>query len=124
MSLLPSVRTLIAASIHSLVGLELLLLLHRSPDTYWTAAAAASALGTTEERTAAALESLRRHRLIVEARETEAFRYAPRKSRDREAVEALARAYEQQRVAVLEAVDAASDASIDAFAEAFRFRRD
>lgn len=124
MPLLPSVTALIAASIHSMVGLELLLLLHRSPDTYWTAGAAASALGTTEERTVAALQSLRRGRLIVEARETDAFRYAPRRPRDAEAVDALAAAYDHQRVAVLEAVHASSNTSIDAFAEAFRWRRD
>ena len=124
MALLPSVRTLIAGSIHSMAALEQLLLLHRSADTYWTVAAAASTLAAPEERIAAALHSLRRHGLIVQARETVAFRYAPRSEAGREAVDALASAYEQQRLAVLEAVHASGNTSVEAFAEAFRFRRD
>ena len=112
MALLPSVRTLIAGSIHSMAALELLLLLHRSADTYWTVAAAASTLAAPEER------------IAVQARETVAFRYAPRSEAGREAVDALASAYEQQRLAVLEAVHASGNTSVEAFAEAFRFRRD
>ena len=123
MTLLPTIRTLIAGSIHSMAALELLLLLHRSSDTYWTVSAAAATLGVSEERIATAFTSLRRHGLVAKARETVAFRYAPRTDAAREAVDALAAAYDQQRLAVLEAVHASGDASIDAFAEAFRIRR-
>ncbi|HEX2120209.1 MAG TPA: hypothetical protein VHL59_01075, partial [Thermoanaerobaculia bacterium] len=100
-------------------ALELLLLLHRSPDTYWTATAAAATLGASEERMSAALQSLHRHGLLEQARETVSFRYAPRKDEDRRAVDALASAYDHQRVAVLDAVYASATV---AFAEAFRLR--
>ncbi len=124
MTLLPSIGGLIAGSIHSMAALELLLLLHRSPDTYWTVSASAATLGAPEERIEAELQSLRRHGLVVAARETVAFRYAPRTEAAREAVDALADAYEQQRLAVLEAVHASGNASIEAFAQAFRIRGD
>jgi hypothetical protein len=124
MTLPSSVRTLIAGSIHSMAALELLLLLHRSSNTYWTVSAAASTLGVPAEGLAAALQSLRRHGLIVQAREAVAFRYAPRSVAIHETVEALVSAHEQQRLAILEAVHASGNASIEAFADAFRIRRD
>jgi hypothetical protein len=118
----PNVQELIAGSVSSSAALELLLLLRRSPDTYWTATAAAATLGASEERMSAALQSLRQHGLVEQARETVAFRYAPRNDEAREAVEALASAYDHQRVAVLDAVYAAATGAIEAFAEAFRIR--
>jgi 3-dehydroquinate dehydratase len=118
----PSVHALIATSLGSAAALELLLLLQRSPDTYWTATAAAATLGASEERMAAALQSLQRNGLLEQARETVAFRYAPRNDEARRTVEALASAYDHQRVAVLDAVYAAATGAIEAFAEAFRLR--
>ncbi len=118
----PPVHTLIATSLSSAAALELLLLLHRSPDTYWTATAAAATLGASEERISAALQSLQRNGLLEQARETVAFRYAPRNDEARRAVEALASAYDHQHVAVLDAVYAAATGAIEAFAEAFRIR--
>lgn len=123
MMLPPAVQALIATSIHSVAALELLLLLHRSPDTFWTAAAAAATLGASEERMSTALQWLQRQGLVEPARETVAFRYAPKREADRGTVDALAAAYEQQRLAVLDAAYASGSASIDAFAEAFRIRR-
>lgn len=117
------VQALIARSVHSSAALELLLLLQRSPDTYWTPAAAAATLGASEERMSQTLEALRRHGLVEQARETVAFRHAPRTEDDRRTVDALASAYEHQRVAVLDAVYAAGTGAIEAFAEAFRLRR-
>lgn len=118
----PDVQILIARSVSSSAALELLLLLHRSPDTYWTATAAAATLGASEERMSAALHSLLRHGLVEQARETVAFRYAPRNDEAGRAVGALASAYDRQRVAVLDAVYAAATGAIEAFAEAFRIR--
>ena len=115
----PSIHALIATSVSSADALELLLLLHRSPETYWTATAAAATLGASQERMYAALQSLQQRGLVEQARETVAFRYRPRNDEDRRAVDALASADDQQRVAVREAVHAAgaapsaSDASCD-----------
>jgi DNA-binding IclR family transcriptional regulator len=118
----PSIHALIATSLSSAAALELLLLLRRSPDTYWTATAAAATLGASEERLSAALQSFHRHGLLEQARETVAFRYAPRSDEARRAVEALASAYDRQNVAVRDAVHAAATGGIDALAEAFRSR--
>ena len=108
----PSLHALIATLVSSAADLELLLLLHRSPDTYWSATAAAATLGASEERMYAALQSLQQRGLVEQARETVAFRYRPRKDEDRRAVDALASADDQQRVAVLEAVRAAAAAPL------------
>lgn len=120
--LLPDVHALITRAVHSSAALELLLLLHRSPDTYWTPTAAAATLDASEERMSEALQALRRHGLVEQARETVAFRHAPRNEDDRRAVDALASAYEHQRLAVLDAVHAAGTGAMEAFAEAFRLR--
>ena len=67
-TMLPSsVHALIASSLSSAAALELLLLLRRSPDTYWTATAAAATLGAPEERISAALQSLHRNGLLEQA---------------------------------------------------------
>lgn len=118
----PTLQALIATSLDSAAALKLLLLLHRSPDTYWTAAAAATTLGTTEERMSAALQSLHRHGFLEQARETVAFRYAPREDEQGRTVDELASAYDRQPVAVLDAVYAHANGGIEAFAEAFRIR--
>ena len=117
-----NVQTLIARSIHSSAALELLLLLQRSPDTYWTDTASAAPLGAAKERMSSELRSLQRHGLVEQARETVAFRYAPLTDEDRRSAEALASAYDHQRVAVLDAVYDAATGALEAFAEEFRIR--
>lgn len=52
-------------------------LLKRSPSTYWTPSAAATALELTVDAAAEALDTLERAGLLERARATEAFRYAP-----------------------------------------------
>ena len=52
-------------------------LLRRSPSTYWTASAAATALDMSVESAYEALGTLERAGLLERARATEAFRYAP-----------------------------------------------
>lgn len=117
------VQLLISHSIHSAAALELLLLLYRSPETYWSPTAAAAALGADEGRMRQSMELLARHDLLVPAREIVAYRYAPKRAADAAVVDQLVAAYDQQRVAVLDAVHAAGNASLDAFADAFRLRR-
>lgn len=58
------------------IALTLLNLLRRSPDTFWTAAAAATAVGITAETAAQALELLDRAGMVERARASNAFRYA------------------------------------------------
>lgn len=54
----------------------LLELLRRSPDTFWTAEAAASASGVAAEAAAEALSRMAEGGLVERARGTNAFRYA------------------------------------------------
>ena len=68
----------IVESIGSVELLEVLLLLSRSADTFWTASAVAQHLGIAESVVAKALEVLVAEKLIVPARDTVAYRYAPK----------------------------------------------
>ena len=64
-------------SIDSLEALELLLLLRRSPDTYWTAEAASQQLGINREVASRKLLLLMEAGLVVRGRDTGAYRFCP-----------------------------------------------
>jgi predicted ArsR family transcriptional regulator len=57
---------------------DVLALLHRSPDTFWTPQAIAHRLGLHEDAVKRTLEALLGAGLIVEASGTIAYRFAPR----------------------------------------------
>jgi DNA-binding IclR family transcriptional regulator len=61
---------------------DVLALLHRSPDTFWTPQAIAQRLGLGEDGVKRSLEGLLAAGLIVEASGTVAYRFAPRERGD------------------------------------------
>lgn len=92
----------------SVTALEVLLLLHRSPDTYWTPAAAASATGVPVDTVAHDLRQLEQRAIVVRAKDAIAFRYAPSDAEVSTAVNALAEAYARNPADVLRSVLGAS----------------
>jgi hypothetical protein len=90
--------------IGSATELDLLLLLYRSPETFWTAAAACSVLEASEDTVRSSLEKLERAGLIERGKATEAFRYSPALGGDHEAVVELAEAWVHHRNDVLRAI--------------------
>lgn len=113
---------LIARHLRSATEIELLLLLYRSPETFWTPAAAASVVDTGEQETRAHLGRFAAAGLIERGRESDAFRFAPSSAARRDAVQALAAAYVERRADVLGAA-LGSLSQITAFSDAFDFYR-
>jgi hypothetical protein len=113
---------LIARHLRSATEIELLLLLHRSPETFWTPAAAASVVNAGEQETRAHFGRFAAAGLIERGRESDAFRFAPSSDERRETVQALAAAYVERRADVLGAA-LGSLSQITAFSDAFGFYR-
>lgn len=116
----PEVRQLIEQHIRSATEIEVLLLLYRAPETFWTASAAATVVGAREEDIRAHLGRFDAAGLIERGRQTEAFRFAPGTEETHAAVSALAKAYVDNRSDVLRIV-IGSLSQITAFSDAFRF---
>ena len=118
----PEVRLFIERHLRSAVEVDLLLLLFRSPETFWSPAAAANVVGADDREIAAHFSRFAAARLLDRGKQTDAFRFAPARSEDRETVEALARLYTERREEVLRTITG-SISQIAAFSDAFRIPR-
>jgi DNA-binding MarR family transcriptional regulator len=58
-------------------GINVLLLLRRSPQTFWSAEAIANQLGAEAELVTKTLRDLATRGLVVRARDSDAYRYRP-----------------------------------------------
>jgi hypothetical protein len=99
--------------IDSVEALELLLLLRRSPETFWTAEAAAQQLGMTPDLADRKLSRLVDAQVLVRGRETGAYRFAPATDAARTLIDKLVALYDQQRMEKLRA-----------FSNAFRLKNE
>ena len=113
-------RNLIATSIDSIEGLEILLLLRRSQHAYWATRAIAEQLGIAPEIVGTKLDALRRAGLVSVGEETGAFRYAPRNEDLAAAIGDLARAYNERRASVVNTIFSANLERLRAFSDAFK----
>ncbi len=120
-----SVRELVAAHIHSIEQLEVLLLLQAEADRAWTPADICDRLKVAPGLAQGALEHLAQHALIAKAPDApDSFRYGPRTPElARQGLE-LARAYGTARVELLvlistHAIDRVRTAGLRTFARAF-----
>ena len=100
----PEVRQFIERHIRSATEIEVLLLLHRAPETFWAASAAASVVGASDHDVRAHLGRFEGAGLIERGRQTDAYRFAPKSEEARAAVAALAMAYASHRGDVLRIV--------------------
>ena len=92
---------------------ELLLLLRRTPDTFWSADAAAQKLGIRADLASRKLSRLVDAKLVVRGRDTGAYRYAPGSDAVRALIDRIADAYEQRHLEKLRA-----------FSDAFRLKKE
>lgn len=115
-----SVRQFIERHLRSSTEIELLLLLFRSPDTFWSPAAAANVIGIDDRDVRAHLGRFAAGGLLDRGKQADAFRFAPAKRADAEAIAALAALYAERREDVLRAVTG-SISQITAFSDAFRW---
>lgn len=123
-SLSQRVEDLISRSIDSVDTLELLLLLRRSPDRYWAAAAAEQLLGLREGSARRRLDALLSAGLAARGPESGAFMYSPADADVRLAVDELAAAYDEQRINVINHIYSSNLARLRAFSNAFRIKSD
>ncbi|HVS31087.1 MAG TPA: hypothetical protein VMS98_06505 [Thermoanaerobaculia bacterium] len=110
----------IAEKIHSIEEVEILALLFRSPDTYWTATAMAQHLGLKEETVAAKVRDLERRGLAESGQTSGSFRFGTESEELKRDVAMLVEAYRDQRVTVINTVYSANLTRLRSFADAFK----
>lgn len=120
----PNVRTFITEHLSSVAQLEILLLLHGSPDRAFEAHEVAEALRIDPGWAADELSGLRSAGLLVTDAETGGLRYSPRTPELAAAVDGLAKAFSTHRVSVITLLFSTPSEGIGSFADAFKIRRD
>jgi hypothetical protein len=110
----------VAANVHSVEELEILLLLQRSPETFWSADAIAQHLSLRPDGVAGRCRELERRGLLRGGESGPVFRFAPADSDAVAQVARLATMYRDQRITVLNAIYSAGLTRLRSFAEAFK----
>jgi predicted transcriptional regulator len=113
---------LITRAIDSVESIEIMMLLRRSPKTFWAAAAVAEQLGMKQEVAAAKLDALQRQDILKRGEVTGAFRYAPAGEELKQRLEELATEYTDRRANVINTIYSANLERLRAFSNAFRVK--
>ena len=118
------VSDFLAAHIDSALQLEILLLLHKTPEKTWTAAEIDAELRINRQWVAEQLADLSRRGFLKPTQGTDAYQYAPSDVALASAVASLATWYSTHRVAILGMIYSRPLDKLRTFADAFRFRKD
>jgi len=122
MSVPQPLQDFIRDHVDTIETLEILLLLQRGPDTYWTGSAIDSHIGMKEGTADKRLQGLVRSGLV--ARGTSGgYRFMPQKEEQRELVSMLATAYGERRASVVNTVFSENLARLRAFSDAFKVKK-
>jgi hypothetical protein len=122
-TLTDQVRRFIAEQIDSAESLEILLYLHRNPDRGFTAEVLGPAVYTVPAAALLRLEGLVARGFAVSDRAPNpAYRYGPTSPALAAQVEALAAAYQDNRVAVIKTIFQNPSSPAQSLADAFRLR--
>ena len=116
-----TVDQFVAQHVRSVEQLEILLLLHRSPDTYWTAAALAQHLGIAATVADLQVKALVRDGLSREGASGPQYRYDGSNPDRAQMVGQLAAAYRDRRISVINAIYEANLTRLRTLADAFKF---
>jgi hypothetical protein len=118
-------KRLIADHIVSVEQLEILLLLHRQPESEWTAKAVAEQIRTSERSAAARLVDLvARGLLACRDKNPAIYRYDPANAELGYAVDLLEQAYSEKRYTVIDLIFSKPIENLRVYADAFRFKKD
>ena len=123
-ALRPEVLQLVGECIDSLESLEALALLHRSPDTFWSAEAVAAQIGARVDIVGQKLQQLTAAGLLARAKDSVAYRYAPAAAPRCEEVDLLLKAFANRRVDVVNTVYSTNLERLRAFSNAFRLKKE
>lgn len=119
----PSVRRFIADHLRSLEQLEVLLLLARADERWWSAEGVGTELGIAARAAEKRLEQLASHNLVdVRVADTVLFRYHPTSAEMAARVRDVAKSYAEHRLVVINAIPAQESMTAREFADAFRIR--
>ena len=117
----PNLQQFIARYVDSMETLEILLLLQRAPDTFWTPSAIDSHLGMKSGVAENRLRGLLENNFVTKGI-SGGYRYNARGEERRVAVLALAAAYAETRAEVVNAVYSENLNRLRAFSDAFRVK--
>lgn len=119
------VEQFLLQNITSVDQLEVLLLLRADPETTWSPAAVSRELATQPEAAAQRLADLLALHLVALAEGPDRlYRYAPGTVGQRTLVDRLAQVYKERRVAVITLIYSKPLNQVQAFADAFRLRKE
>lgn len=119
----PEIRRFIAEHIDAAEQLEILLLLHRSPERAWTALEVSQSIYTVPASATMRLEGLVAHGFLTSTGGADPqYRYSPGSAELRAQVDALAEAYRADRVSLIKLIFARPPDPLQSFADAFRLR--
>lgn len=120
-----SARHFLGRYIRSLEQLEVLLLLRREPDRWWTVPQVYEVIRSSHRSLEGGLEAFVGQGFLAQEKgPPPAFRYAPRSEELRAGVEQIAASYQHSRVRVIEAIFAPPLDPVQRFADAFKLRKD
>ena len=117
------VHRFILSRIESVEQLEVLLLMHRTPETGWTPEAIARELYSTPSSVRGRLDALVRQELVSPAGNPSIFHYQPKTQSLAATVERIAECYRLRRVAVITLIASKPLENVRAFSDAFRLRK-
>lgn len=121
----PEIQRFIATHINAAEQLDILLLLHASPDRSFTAGDVSQAIFTVPTSATARLEELASSGFLTSTGGSNPeYRYAPKSSALAAQVDSLAGAYRANRVAVINLVFQRPPDPLKSFSDAFRLRRE
>jgi hypothetical protein len=120
-----NIRRFLTDHINSVEQLEVLFLLRKAADREWTAAAVSQALYTPPDSAARRLADLRSLGLLTATEGPDpAYRYQPATEGLAQLADQLAQVYEERRVTVISLIYSKPHANVQAFADAFRLRKE
>jgi hypothetical protein len=110
--------------INSVEQLETLLLLRASPEQAWSVETVSHALYTSPAAAAMRLSDLQARGLLVAAEQRDSWQYRAANAELDALVGRLAEAYKERRVTVISLIYSKPQQEVQAFADAFRLRKD
>jgi UDP-N-acetylmuramyl pentapeptide synthase len=120
----PDIHEFLVAHFDSVEALEIALLLRRSSDAFWAATAVADHLGIRKETAEAKIASLVNSGLVVRGGQSGAYRFNPSNDALRANMDALANAYADRRVTIMNTIYSANLERLRAFSSAFRLKKE
>ena len=110
--------------IDSVEKLEILLLIAKSPERFWSVEDIYQQIQSSRPSVQWRLRELNKEGFTERASEGERFRFAPKTAELAATVAAIAGAYQDRRIKVIEAIFSKSDDQLRRFSDAFRIKKE